>query len=256
MSIDMATSLLALRAADPAGDVDVTALVPDWSSVLAAIDSDIETLAVHGRGLARASKRSKRSRLAGPARSGRPVRLVRPRARRLRLAVVTLVVAAVAVFVGVIAWPGSGHGPSSVAYGVTRLSDGTVTVRRAPKQLFTATGLQSQLRAAGVPADVLALSPPGACSEPLPVGVASVQPIVTHPSNLNPAEGFLIHPASIPPGAVLVLVLLTGTPGGAASTSPWFAGLYVTLNPPTCVAPSDASQPSSPGSATPPAPSK
>jgi hypothetical protein len=219
--------MTALREADPANDLDLAPLVPTWSSVLAAIDADAGEPV--GRPVVRAGR-------------------VGQRARRVRLAAVAVVVAAAVAVVGVIAWPGSGHGPTSVAYGVTREADGTVAVRRSPNQPFTSTELQSQLRAAGVPADVLVESPAGTCNEPPPKAVPSAGHVITYPSTISRGDGFLIHPAAIPDGAVLVVVLPPITTSGASSTvTPAFAGLYVTLNAPTCVAtPAEAGPTSSP----------
>jgi hypothetical protein len=226
--------MVALRAADPADDMDVAALALDWQTMLARIDADAAVIdpvgrAVVGRGRAR------------------------QRTRRLRLAGAAVLVACAAIFVGVIAWPGSGQGPSSVAYGVTREPDGTVAVRRSPTQPFTSADLQSQLRAAGVPADVLVVSPAGACAEPPPSTVASVGQVITYPSTISRGDGFVIHPAAIPAGAVLVVVLPAITRGQVNfRATPAFAGLYVTLSAPTCVAEPAAAAPTLPPPASSP----
>lgn len=220
MSASITSSMASLQAADPAVDIDVAALAPDWESVVAAIDADVvgDAELVTGR------------QLPGRERARR-------RSRRVRLAAAAVTVAVAATVVGAIAWPQSDHRPTLVAYGVTRKSDGTVAVRRSPTQPFTSTDLQAQLRAAGVPAAVLTESPAGACSEALPIGVPSAGPVITYPSDISRGDGFLIHPDVIPAGAVLIVVLPPITTSGVRSTTtPAFAGLYVTLVVPTCVA--------------------
>jgi hypothetical protein len=225
MSTSITSSMVALRAADPADQSAAAALAPDWLSVLARLDA-YETAGTDETAGADATVRRA---AAWGERSRR-------RIRRVRLAAAGVMVVAAATFAGVVAWPGSGHGPAAVAYGVTRQSDGTVTVRRSPTHPFTSTDLQAQLRAAGVPADVLAESPAGTCTEPLPDAVPTAGRVITFPSTISRGEGFLIHPAAIPAGAVLVVVLPPIATTGASSTvTPAFAGLYVTVTAPTCV---------------------
>jgi hypothetical protein len=216
MSVSTADSMRALRAADPAIGVDVATLCPDWESILAELTID---------------DAATEPRRAGPARPARQRRLPTP---RWRLTFIAAAVAVAAIVAGAVNWPWSEHGPTAVAYGVTKRSDGSVAVRVSLTHPLRAPELQSRLRAAGVSALVLVESAPGTCTEPAPTTVPSTGQIISLPDNIAHGEGFVITPTGIPAGAVLVIAFppVAALPAGTSA----IAGLWVTREPPSCIA--------------------
>jgi hypothetical protein len=232
MNAAVADSLRALRAADPAAGVDVRAYAPTWAEIAAEIDAALDA-GIGGIGDAAGTHGADFPRSARPAR--RPVRRWRP-------AIATLAAAAALVIVGVVAWPWSSGGPGSVAYGVTTRADGTVAVRVSATHPLPAAELQARLRAAGVPAVVLVQSV--SCTEPAVAGLPLQQPVISYPGDIARAEGFAIEPTAIPARAVLLVELPPVTAGQPTAVGSSFAGLFVTLNAPGCVAPIPTTPPS------------
>lgn len=221
MNAAVATSMRALRAADPAADVDVRAYAPTWAEIAAEIDAALDA------GLGGISD-------LGGADAPRSARSARRPVRRWRLAIATLAAAAALVVVSVIAWPWSSGGPGSVAYGVTTQADGTVAVRVSVTRPLSADDLQARLRAAGVPAFVLVQS--ASCTEPAVVGVQLQRPVITYPADISRAEGFAIDRSAIPADTVLLVELPPAAAAGQKPAAVSFAGLFVTAHAPGCVA--------------------
>jgi hypothetical protein len=209
MNASTATSMLALRDADPALGVDTAALCPDWQSILSRLTVEAES-------------------------APRPSRDWRRRPTRYwRLALAGAVVVAAAISASVVSWPWSQRGPGVVAYGVTKQSNGTVAVRVSLAHPLLPQDLQSQLRAEGVFAVVLVESAPGTCSEPAPTTIPSSSSVLSFPTTIARGEGFVVDPAAIPAGAVLVV----GLPqrGSIPAGTPPVAGLWVTFSTPSCI---------------------
>jgi hypothetical protein len=168
------------------------------------------------------------------ARTGATPVAERPRRRRRRLAlgVGAAAVAACTAVVVPAALPGGSAGPLvTPAWAVQHNGDGTVTVALR-EVAFSATGLESALRAEGVPALVRVSTAKGSAvaggqlCRPAPADLepASVQRAVVRRDipGIDPAAhrlAYVIHPAAMPTGSVLYISVVTA-PGFGAFTFP------------------------------------
>lgn len=160
-----------------------------------------------------------------------------PRTRRILVA--ALAVAAVSgavVAADVVTWPWSHGATESMAYGITKHSDGSVDVLISWGEVKDPSALQAQLRAAGIPVVVLVESPTGTCNEPQEGTMAGYAAINTIPSSTAQQrdEGFVIRPSLLPPGSTIVIGL--PFPGQPLSSGHGFVTMHVTDQaPPTCI---------------------
>lgn len=163
------------------------------------------------------------------ARTGAAPVAQRPRRRRRRLAlgIGAAAVAACAVVVPA-ALPGGSAGPLvTPAWAVQHNGDGTVTVALR-EVAFSASGLESALRAEGVPALVRVAAAKGSAVAgrqlcrpgPADLEPASVQRAVVRRDipGIDPAAhrlAYVIHPAAMPTGSVLYISVVTAPDFGA-----------------------------------------
>jgi len=173
----------------------------------------------------------------------------RRRRARHRLAAGAAAAAAVAVGVGVAlpaSHPSSGHpssGPGArlAAWTVTRQADGSIDVSFFGEPgLRDPAGLQSALRADGVPASVTFIGQQNPACQPYP-SPSSPPSFRPQPGAPSPGHGPLsrvlgpfvdkpqgvatvIHPSALPPGAGLQIAVMQGIPAGQAGPWPYPKG--------------------------------
>ena len=185
-------------------------------------------------------------RSEAPTRSA-PVPRAAPRTGRLVVAALAAAAVCGAVVAGdVVTWPWSPDASVSMAYGITKHSDGSVDLLIRWDEVKDPSALQDQLRAAGIPAVVIVESPTGTCAEPPQDGTQAGYGAINTLGSSNPQQhdqGFVIRPSLVPPGSTIVIALpFPGEPGGSGNG---FVSMYVTDQaPPTCIPQSVISDPS------------
>lgn len=161
-----------------------------------------------------------------------------PRTRRIVVAALAVAaVTGVGIAADVVTWPWSRGATESMAYGITKHSDGSVDVLIKWGEVKDPSALQAQLRAAGIPVVVLVESPTGICNEPpqegTMAGYAAINTIPTSTAQQR-EEGFVIRPSLLPPGSTIVIGL--PFPGQPLSDGHGFVTMHVTDQaPPTCI---------------------